>query len=59
MLAYYTGRSYIMSLYKYIKELLEQAYVKECLSLKKFYGRYRDLIKQYEVPLSRMPNDIL
>ena len=26
-------------------------------SLKKFNGRYGDLIKQYEVPLSRMLND--
>ena len=41
-------------------ELLEQGYVKERLksSSKKFYGRYGDLIKQYEVPLSRMLNDI-
>ena len=37
-------------------KLLEQGYVKERLksSLKKFYGRYSDLIKQYEVPLSQM-----
>ena len=42
-------------------KLLEQGYVKERLksSLKKFYGRYGDLIKQYEGPLSRMLNDIL
>ena len=42
-------------------KLLEQGYVKERLnsSLKKFYGRYRDLIKQYEVSLSQMLNDIL
>ena len=35
-------------------KLLEQGYVKEPLksSLKKFYGRYGDHIKQYEVPLS-------
>ena len=41
--------------------VLEQAYVKERLksSLRKFYGRYRDLIKQYEVSLSQMLNDIL
>ena len=39
---------------------LEQGYVKGRLklSLKKFYGRYGDLIKQYEVPLLRMLNDI-
>ena len=29
------------------------------LSLRKFYGRYGDLTKQYEVPLSRMLHDIL
>ena len=42
-------------------KLLEQGYVKERLksSLKKFYSRYGDLINQYEVPLSRMLNDIL
>ena len=42
-------------------KLIEQGYVKECLksSLKKCYGRYGDLIKQYEAPLSRMLNDIL
>ena len=28
-------------------------------SVRKFYGRYGDLIKQYEVPLSRMLHDIL
>ena len=40
-------------------KLLEQGYVKERLksSLRKFYGR--DLIKQYEVSLSQMLNDIL
>ena len=42
-------------------ELLEQGYIKERLksSLRKFYGRYGDLIKQYEVSLSQMLNDIL
>ena len=37
-------------------KLLGQGYVKERLwsSLRKFYGRYGDLIKQYEVPLSWM-----
>ena len=42
-------------------KLLEQGYIKERLKspLYKFYGRYRDLIKQYEVSLSRMLNDIL
>ena len=42
-------------------KLLEQGYVKERLksSLRKFYGRYGDLINQYEVSLSQMLNDIL
>ena len=42
-------------------KLLEQGYVKERLksSLRKFYGRYGDLIKQYEISLSQMLNDIL
>ena len=42
-------------------KLLEQGYVKERLksSLRKFYGRYGDLIKQYDVSLSQMVNDIL
>ena len=42
-------------------KLLEQGYVKERLksSLRKFYGRYGDLIKKYEVSLSQMLNDIL
>ena len=42
-------------------KLLEQEYVKKRVrsSLRKCYGRYRDLFKQYEVPLSRMLNDIL
>ena len=42
-------------------KLLRQGYVKERLksSLRKFYGRYGDLTKQYEVPLSRMLHDIL
>ena len=42
-------------------QLLLQGYVKERLklSLRKFYDRYRDLIKQYEVPFSRMLHHIL
>ena len=42
-------------------KLLEQGYVKERFksSLRKFYGRYGDLIKQYEASLSQMLNDIL
>ena len=42
-------------------KFLGQGYVKERLksSLRKFYGRYGNLTKQYEVPLSRMLRDIL
>ena len=42
-------------------ELLRQGYVMERLesSLRKFYGRYGDLIKHYEVSLSQMLHDIL
>ena len=41
-------------------KLLKQGYIEERLksSLKKFYGRYGDLIKQYKVPLSRMLNSV-
>ena len=42
-------------------KLLKQGYLMERLksSFRKFYGRYGDLIQQYEVSLSRMLNDIL
>ena len=42
-------------------KLIGQGYIKERLksSLRKFYGRYGDLTKQYEIPLSRMLHDIL
>ena len=42
-------------------KLLKQGYLVERLksSLRKFNGRYGDLIQQYEVSLSRMLNDIL
>ena len=42
-------------------KLLKQGYLAERLksSFRKFYGRYGDLIWQYEVSLSRMLNDIL
>ena len=40
---------------------LKQGYLVERLksSFRKFYGRYGDLVEQYEVTLSRMLNDIL
>ena len=42
-------------------KLLKQGYLAERLksSFRKFYGRYGDVIQQYEVSLSRMLNDIL
>ena len=42
-------------------KLLKQGYLVERLKLSfmKIYGRYGDLIQQYEVSLSRMLNDIL
>ena len=42
-------------------KLLGQGYVMELLksSLRKFYGRYGNLIKHYEVSLSKMLHDIL
>ena len=42
-------------------KLLGQGYVMECLksSLRKFYGRYGDLIKHYKISLSQMLHDIL
>ena len=42
-------------------KLLRQGYVRERLksSLRNLYGRYRDLIKHYEVPLFQMLHDIL
>ena len=52
---------FILRAVRLSNKLLGQGYVKERLrsSLRKFYGRYGDLIKQYEVPLSRMLYDIL
>ena len=40
-------------------KLLKQGYLRLKSSFRKFYGRYGDLIQQYEVSLSRMLNDIL
>ena len=52
---------FILGAVRLSNKLLGQGYVKERLksSLKKFYGRYGDLTKQYEVPLSRMLHDVL
>ena len=52
---------FILRAMRLSNKLLGQGYVKERLksSLRKFYGRYGDLTKQYEVPFSRMLHDIL
>ena len=52
---------FILRAVRLSNKLLGQGYVKERLksSLRKFYCRYGDLTKQYEVPLSRMLHDIL
>ena len=52
---------FILRAVRLSNKLLGQGYVKERLrsSLRKLYGRYGDLIKQYEVHLSRMLHDIL
>ena len=52
---------FILRAMRLSNKLLGQGYVKERLksSLRKFYGRYGDLTKQYEVPLFRMLHDIL
>ena len=52
---------FILRAMRLSNKLLEQGYVKKHLrsSLRKFYGQYGDLIKQYEVPFSRMLHDIL
>ena len=52
---------FILRAMRLSNKLLGQRYVKEHLksSLRKFHGRYGDLTKQYEVPLSRMLHGIL
>ena len=52
---------FILRAMRLSNKLLGQGYVRERLksSLRKFYGRYGDLTKQYDVPLSRMLHDIL
>ena len=52
---------FILRVLRLSNKLLGQGFVKERLksSLRKFYGRYGDLTKQYEVPLSRMLHVIL
>ena len=52
---------FILKAARLLSKLLRQGYVSERLksSLRKFYGRYGDLIKHYEFPLSQMLHDIL
>ena len=52
---------FILRVRRLSSKLLKQGYLAECLksSYRKFYGRYGDLIQQYEISLSRMLNDIL
>ena len=52
---------FILRAVRLSNKLLGQEYVKKRLksSLRKFYGRYGDLTKQYEVPLSLMLHGIL
>ena len=52
---------FILRVRRLSSKLLQQGYLVKRLksSFRKFYGRYEDLIKQYEVSLSRILNDIL
>ena len=52
---------FILRAVRLSNKLLRQGYVKERLRspLRKCYGRYGDLIKHYEVPLSLILHDIL
>ena len=47
-----SSQTSVQLLYTYVMERLKS-------SLRKFYGRYGDLIKHYEVSLSQMLHDIL
>ena len=52
---------FVMRARRLSSKLLKQGFLAERIksSFRKFYGRYGDLIQQYEVSLSRMLNDIL
>ena len=52
---------FILRAAQLLYKIHEQGYVRECFesSLRKFYRRYGDLIKHYEVSLSQMSHDIL
>ena len=49
--ASFSYECFILRAVRLSNKLLGQGYVKERLILRKFYGRYGDLIKQYEAPL--------
>ena len=53
--AYSSYECFILRARRLFSKLLKQGYLAECLKLsfRKFYGRYEDLIQQYEVSLSR------
>ena len=55
------SESFILRAARLSSKLLGQGYVMERLksSLRKFYSRYGDIIKHYEVSLSQMLHDIL
>ena len=59
--AYSSYECFILRAKRLSSKLLKHGYLVERLksSSRKFYGRYGDLIQQYEVSLSRMLNDIL
>ena len=59
--AYFSYECFILKARRLSSKLLKQGYLVERLKLsfRKFYGRYGDLIQQYEATLSRMLNDIL
>ena len=60
-LAWSSYECFILRARRLSSKLLKQGYLAERLksSFRKFYGRFGDLIQQYDVSLSRMLNDIL
>ena len=61
VLAHSLYECFILRARRLSSKLIKQRYPVERLksSFRKFYGRYGNLIQQYEVSLSRMLNDIL
>ena len=53
-----SNECFILRVARLSSKLLTQGYVRKS-SLRKFYGRYGDLIKHYEVSLSQMLHDIV